>query len=259
MDDSFLAELARVLSWDTSDDASLGTTYENRKNTTLNPLDSLPKTSAGDFYNNPRCASGDIEFCITFGTNAGMTNLLGGSKTRSIEWILDIHTPIMDAISWTNLSSQKMSKNNFQLTWKDIKFKNLIPKQMVYISKEPQFQDTYKTDVTEKSEAEKLNLMKKCADISAGVSENTNGAWFMQKLWSTSLTQANNSITIGPVDAEEKAKLWCLNLYLEEWRKEWYKSFSNDLTQIQLFTSALIDEIKDLLSNGIALDSKPAS
>jgi hypothetical protein len=82
----------------------------------------------------------------------------------------------MDAISWTNLSSQKMSKNNFQLTWKDIKFKNLIPKQMVYISKEPQFQDTYKTDVTEKSEAEKLNLMKKCADISAGVSENTNGA-----------------------------------------------------------------------------------
>jgi hypothetical protein len=49
-----------------------------------------------------------------------------------------------------------------------MKFSNLIPKQLVYISKMPQFKNKYKEDVTPATEEEKLKLMERCANATAG-------------------------------------------------------------------------------------------
>jgi hypothetical protein len=53
-------------------------------------------------------------------------NLLGGGEDISIEGIVNRHIKILNPISWTDLSQQKMTNNSFQLPFLNIIFKSKI-------------------------------------------------------------------------------------------------------------------------------------
>lgn len=53
-------------------------------------------------------------------------NLLGGFANTSIESILEKHTQMMEPISWSDLSAQKMTNNSYQPPWLNMKIKDKI-------------------------------------------------------------------------------------------------------------------------------------
>lgn len=244
IDNSFLSDLSQVLGWWSAENN--GTTYDNKiPSLSGAETDASLKTASSDFYNTPRCGSDDI-FCITFGVDQWSTNLLAWGKTKSIESIVDKHISLLEPISWTNLSSQKMARNSFQLNWSNMKFSNLIPKQLVYISKMPQFKDKYKEDVTPETEKEKLKLMERCANATAGYKDPIWGG-YTSRINQTTTNIDESAMWLGVIDTSAWDLRWCLSLYLTKWRSNYYKSFGADLTEIQLFTSAILDEISDIL------------
>ena len=253
IDSSFLSDLSQVLGWEQVENN--GTTYENKIHSLSGTeVYASLKTASSDFYNTPRCRITDF-FCITFGIDPWSTNLLVGGKTKSIESIVDKHISLLEPISWTNLSSQKMARNSFQLNWSNMKFSNLIPKQLVYISKMPQFKDKYKEDVTPATEEEKLKLMERCANANAGYTEPIWGGYTARNGQTTG-NIGESAMWLGVIDTSAWELKWCLWLYLWKWRSDYYKSFGGDLTEIQLFTSAILDEISDILKIGSNMYTK---
>jgi len=253
IDSSFLSDLSQVLGWWPTENN--GTTYDNKiPSLSGAEADANLKTASSDFYNTPRCGITDF-FCITFGVDQWSTNLLVGGKTKSIESIVDKHISLLEPISWTNLSSQKMTRNSFQLNWSNMKFSNLIPKQLVYISKMPQFKDKYKEDVTPATEEEKLKLMERCANATAGYKDPIWGG-YTSRINQTTGNIGESAMWLGVIDTSAWELKWCLSLYLTKWRSNYYKSFGADLTEIQLFTSAILDEVSDILKIGSNMYTK---
>lgn len=65
-------------------------------------------------------------------------NLLGGSPTPSIELLLEKHSKMMEPISWSDLSQQKMTNNTYQLPFLNVKFKEKIAGARIFMHETPQ-------------------------------------------------------------------------------------------------------------------------
>jgi hypothetical protein len=172
MDDAFTAELAGVLRGEigNTDSNNIGQNYSHLP-TFSGTTDGMLSQSAGnDFYNKMPC---DGIFCIKVKMNAGSMNALGGGEDISIEGIIDKHIKILNPISWTDLSQQKMTNNSFQLPFLNIKIKSKIAGLRTYMDTRPQEVRVDKKEATPDSKATQFEKMKQCADVSAGLNSDS--------------------------------------------------------------------------------------
>lgn len=101
--------------------------------------------------------------------NGGNQNLLGGFANISIESLLEKHSKMMEPISWSDLSSQKMTNNSYQLPFLNIKFKDKIAGARVYMTEAPQQTKRLETDDTQEKKDAIFDAAFKCAMNEAGV------------------------------------------------------------------------------------------
>ena len=62
---------------------------------------------------------------------------------------------------------------------------------------------------------------------------------------------------LGPQETELSRYVGCLDANINTGRKSYYESFSTDLTEIQAYTSSMMNEIKEILDIGAKMNVKP--
>lgn len=93
----------------------------------------------------------------------GNRDVLGGSNRVSIESLLDKHIKMMEPISYSDLSAQKMTNNSYQLPWLNIKIADKIAGLRTYVSTEPQITKTLKSEDTQSKKDAIFDAAFKCA------------------------------------------------------------------------------------------------
>lgn len=212
-----------------------------------------------DFFHTPPC---DWIFCITVDMQWGNMNLLGGFANTSIESILEKHTQMMEPISWSDLSAQKMTNNSYQPPWLNMKIKDKIAWARVYMA--DSIQPTRKLESEESQEKTNavFDAAFKCAMNEAGLPADSTlangfiGAGFVPKKWQTTNDVLLTSTPLGPKEMDNLAG--CYNIRLGKWKEESYKSLSTDLNEIQWFTQAMMSIILQILETDKKLDKLPS-
>ncbi len=260
----FLTDLSSTLAGGNNSIGNVGANYGNPSDASGTGWNAIwvSPTSSSDFYDRIPC---DSIFCIEVQMISGNQNLLGGGQNKSIEGILDRHLKLMEPIADSNLAGQKMTNNSWQLDWTNLKFANIIPKPLLYISNKPQVTRQDKKDDTPASKDAKLQAAYKCAMYSAWLPSDPNIAnsvigWSYSIRNGTTPTNVGNVATpLGPIDTDQAKTLdACLDVALSQWRMAYYNSFSTDLTNIGTFTAGMIEEINNILQSWIDLDNKPS-
>jgi hypothetical protein len=258
MDDSFKEELASILLGETTnnDIKNQGKSYIQGlpEKQATNPK--LSQSAGDDFFHTMPC---NEIFCIKVQINGGNMNLLGGGEDISIEGIVNRHIKILNPISWSDLSQQKMTNNSFQLPFLNIKFKSKIAWWRTYITTRPQEVKTDKREVTTETKLTQFEKMKQCADISVGLnSANTMsplGSTYQQRYGVNTMNIQKTSLPTTPQDLEGNKLTWCLDLFLESGNEKLNDSLGTDIVQLQAFSDAFIQQIQNILNTGIKLDS----
>jgi hypothetical protein len=257
MNDDFLNDLANTLSQgndgteDSGNDYGMSDETDDSRET---------QTSASDFFHKIPC---DGIFCIDVKLVSGSKNLLGGGEKRSIEGMLDRHTKIMTPIAGSNLAAQIFTKNTFESALANhLKFGNLIPKPLIYMSCKPQVTRRDKKYDTEESKNAKLLAAYKCAAYFAWLSSDPNIAnstigWsYGVREGVTPTNIGDTTLPLWPTDPDQN--IWaasCVDVALFQWRSAYYNSFSNDLTEIASYTAGMICEIDNILLSGYHFDT----
>lgn len=263
INDDFLSDLSDTLTGDGDYYGNNGDDYGDPYNSNSNSggNQGASPNSSSDFFDEIPC---DSVFCIKVRMVWWNQNLLGGGKKDTIEGILDKHIEIMWPIADTNLAGQKMTNNSFQLSWTSFKFKNLLPKPLIYVSNAPQRIKKDKKYDTKENKDEKLRAAYTCAMYDVGLPSDPNlanstiGASYWINGATTPTNIDNTTRELGPSDPEKKNLDACFDVALSEGRKTYYNSFSTDLTEISAFTAAMIAEVNDILQSGTKLDTLPA-
>lgn len=81
---------------------------------------------------------------------------------------------MMDPISWSDLSQQKMTNNFYQLPFLNIKFKDKIAGARLFITDAPQVKKTVEKEATQEMADAKFELDLKCAMNEAGLQGDLN-------------------------------------------------------------------------------------
>jgi hypothetical protein len=93
----------------------------------------------------------------------GNRDLLGGSNRFSIESLLDKHIKMMEPISYSDLSAQKMTNNSYQLPWLNIKIADKIAGLRTYVTTEPQITKSLKSEDTQAKKDAIFDAAFRCA------------------------------------------------------------------------------------------------
>ena len=211
-----------------------------------------------DYYHQPSC---DGIFCITINMVAGSQSGLGGFSNTSIESLLEQHSKMMDPISWSDLTQQKMTNNSYQLPWINIKFKNKIAWARVYMTESPQLKKNLKTEDTPQTKDAVFDAAYRCAMNEAWLawddilSSGFIGAGFVYHNWQTTTNIVRTAIPLWPKEMDSLAGCYATRIGI--WQKEWYKSLSTDLNEIQAFTSAMMSIILEIIDTDRKLDRLP--
>ena len=127
----------------------------------MSDLETFGLSEKNDFYHQAPCI--DQIFCITINAKSGMQNALGGFSNISIETLLEKHTKMMDPISWSDLSVQKMTNNSYQLPFASIKFKDKIAGGRVFMSNSPQPTRNLQKEATQEVKDAQFEADYRCA------------------------------------------------------------------------------------------------
>ncbi len=197
--------------------------------------------------------------CITIDMVAGSQAGLGGFSNTSIESLLEQHSKMMDPISWSDLSAQKMTNNSYQLPFLNIKIKNKIAGARVYTTESPQIKKQFKTEDTQAARDAVFDRAFRCAMNEAWLPGDpilANGSIWAWLLGPTNTTQvASRTTPLGPTEMDNLAG--CYQISLGMGQKEAYQSLSSDLNEIQAFTQAMMRIILDILDTDRKLDTLP--
>lgn len=259
--DGFLDDINSTLAWWSSSIGRLAYTPPPGSDTSLSGGYQTTDTAFwlsqwSDFYNKPACTG---IFCITIAMIAGNQSGLGGFSSVSIESLLEQHTQMMDPISWSDLSAQKMTNNSYQLPFLKIKFKDKIAWARVYISESPQITKKFKTEDSVASKDALFDRAFRCAMNEAWLpgdpilANGWIGAGYTDPRDTT--TVANKTISLGPT--ETQSLQWCYQIRLGIGQKEAYQSLSTDLNEIQAFTQSMMNIILQILDTDRKLDTLP--
>lgn len=211
-----------------------------------------------DYYHQPSC---DGIFCITINMVAGSQSGLGGFSNTSIESLLEQHSKMMDPISWSDLTQQKMTNNSYQLPWLNIKFKNKIAWGRIHMMESPQPKKNLKSEDTPEVKDAVFDAAYRCAMNEAWLSGDDIlssgfiGAGFVQHNWQTTENIVRTAIPLWPKEMDSLAGCYATRIGI--WQKEWYKSLSTDLNEIQAFTSAMMSIILEIIDTDRKLDRLP--
>lgn len=209
-----------------------------------------------DFYNTPSC---DGIFCVKIDMVWGSQNALGGYSNTSIESLLEQHSKMMDPISWSDLSAQKMTMNSYELPFLNIKIANKIAGGRLYVSESPQITKNLKTEDTQVVKDARFDADLRCAMNEAWLSSDlilANGFLWAGYTQVTNTSQVSNK-TIVLWAQEVESLTGCYSLRVGQGKQEGYQSFSTDLNEIQGFTSAMMDIIRQILDTDLKLDGLP--
>lgn len=260
-DDQFISDLQGAINGGQIGDGYVAYTPKDTADGSNNSNDAsiAPLTASSDFHNAHPC-DGDI-FCIKFGMVAGSQNLLGGSKNNSIETLLEKHTKMMDTISWSDLSQQKMTNNTYQLPFLNIKIASKIAGLRLYMHDAPQPTRTLKKEDTPQKKEDTFDASYKCAMNTVGligdekIANGFGGAGFVYRRGATTADVQNMTTPLSPVPMENAGD--CYQARMDQGRKEALKSFSTDLNEIQAFTQAMNRILLDILDADRKLDDLP--
>ncbi len=260
-DEVFLEELALALEWGDRV-VDWGGSYNPRDllNQWWSWISAPTNTSAWDFFQTPRCTT---IFCIKFGTVNGSDSLLGGSKNNSIETILDKHIKLVEPKSVQNSWLQKMSSNTMELpcTGLACNLKSMVKWWTLKLTEKTWPKDRYKEEETKEKKDAKLEQALRCWLFSAwlassdmNVINSVKGAAFINRAWSNTENIQNTALPISPNEPDEKDLAGCMSLTVENGRNSYYWSFSDDLSEIETFSKAMIKLIEDILKEGEKID-----
>ncbi len=214
------------------------------------------KSEAADFFHSVPCSG---IFCITIDMVWGSQNLLGGFANTSIESLLEKHIKMMEPISWSDLSGQKMTNNSYQLPFLNVKIASKIAWARVYMTEAPQQTKRLKIDDTPEKKDAIFDAAFRCAMNEAGLpweSILANGfGWAGFVGLSDTMHVPTKTLPVTPQEMDSLAGCYSIRMY--QWKKESYKSFSTDLNEIQGFTQAMMRIIDEILDADRILDSKP--
>jgi hypothetical protein len=216
-------------------------------------------SEGSDFFHTPPC---DGIFCITVDMQWGSSNLLGGFANTSIESLLEKHSKMMEPISWSDLSAQKMTNNSYQPPWLNMKIKDKIAWARVYMT--DSIQPTRKLESEESKEKTDavFDAAFKCAMNEAWLpgdpllANGFIGAGFVPKKWQTTNNVLLTSTPLGPKEMDNLSG--CYGIRIGKWKEESYKSLSTDLNEIQWFTQAMMGIILQILETDKKLDKLPS-
>lgn len=221
-------------------------------------------TNVSDFYNAQPSCSG--LFCIDMRfISAENQNVLGSSRSLSLESIIDKHSAILEPIAATNLACQRMTMNMGESPLDKLRLmKSLKGWKIIYMTK-PQAKKKFPSDVTQKSEDEEFKNIERCALASAALPTNpkeVNGPRVIGYSLNSAVTTENiistRTINTSPqnIDAYGLGAS-CVDLYMDEWRKAYYDSFMSDITQIEAFTRSMMQVMTNVVNIWTNMDSKP--
>lgn len=262
MDDIFIAELANTL-WGKDTNGLGGGTYSPRDRYTNGASSASwwttgqTPTSKGDFFNDSRC---DSIFCVKVRMVSGTDNLLVWANNASIESILDKHIPLLDPISRKSQGLEKMTTNIGEAPCVGIscKLTSMIKWGGVFLSQKASPKENYKSEETRAEKDRRFEEIRRCAAYSAGFTTSDpakmNGvawAWFIQRMGGSTENVTNTLLRLDATNPEDVAALAnCKSIAMENGRKAYYESFSNDLSEIQVFTADLTQKIWALIDDG---------
>ena len=127
----------------------------------LSDVETFGISEKNDFYHQAPCI--DKIFCVTISAKSGMQNALGGFSNTSIESILEKHSKMMDPISWSDLSAQKMTNNSYQLPFLNVKLKDKIAGGRLFMSNSPQPTRNLQKEATQEVKDAQFEADYKCA------------------------------------------------------------------------------------------------
>ena len=140
---------------------------------------------------------------------AGSQAGLSGFSNTSIESLLEQHSKMMDPISWSDLSAQKMTNNSYQLPFLNIKIKNKIAGAKVYTTESPQIKKQFKTEDTPAARDALFDAAFRCAMNEAGLAGDpilANGSIGAGLLGPRNTTEVASRVTpLGPSEMENLA------------------------------------------------------
>ncbi len=260
MDRQFMTELDHLLK------SPHSTTNLPSSNNSWSGNSSWSNTSvvlANDFFDSkPPCGwlfCIDVRF-ISWGNPGG----LGGSKSISIESIIDKHSKILEPISMGNLACQRMTNQMGEAPFDKIKFKDILTGGKIIYMTKPQEKKKFKSETTKDSEAGELLNIQRCALASVGLSTNVDQvntpaikAFSMNS--ATNLTNTEKRVIYTNPENPDQSAIGanCFQLYMDEGRKTYYDSFMSDITQIEGFTRSLVQVITNIVNVGAQMDKKP--
>ncbi len=209
-----------------------------------------------DFYNKPACTG---IFCITVDMVAASQTGLGGFTNTSIESLLEQHTKMMEPISHSDLSAQKMTNNSYQLPFLKIKIADKIAWARIYTQESPQLVKKFKTEDTLESKDAVFDAAFRCAMAEAGLPGDPILAnWFIGAGYTglrNTTNVPNRKTTLGPTETQNLRGCYQIRVGLGQ--KEAYQSLSTDLNEIQGFTIAMMNTILSILDTDSKLDTLP--
>ena len=214
-------------------------------------------SEGSDFFHTPEC---DGIFCITIDMIGGNKGTNGAGK--SIEWLLEKHSEMMDPISRSDLALQQMTHATYELPFFNIKFKNLIKKPLIDLEFKPQIAKTLKKEDTKAKKSDAYDEALRCAMAQAGLPGDLMlDNWFGWAGYAYLTNQTTNDVgtRVLPVTPGEMDNLaGCYALRMWQWGSTAYKSLSTDLNEIQGFTSAMMSIIMSIIESDKIIDDLPA-
>jgi hypothetical protein len=168
----------------------------------------------------------------------------------------------MQPIAGSNLSGQKMTRNSFKFPFLNIILKDKVAGGKIYIEDSPQRTKRYEKEYTQEEQDKEFDALRRCAYVSAGLPSDptraniTGGVGY--QIWTTtnadSIDRTNKDLSIS--NPEDVALKDCMPIALGQSRAVYYNSVATDLTELEVFTSSLVNMLENALTEHKALDKK---
>ncbi len=249
VDGNFTTELEHTLTygdnWQEGGVDNSQTTNESEENSQSNE----------DFFHKVPC---NKMFCITIDFLANTRNGSLWRDDKSIEWLLNKHIEMMEPISRSDLSAQKMTNNSFQLPFLNIRIADKIAGARVFIHNKPQKVKRLKTEDTEEKKEAIFDSAYDCALIDAGLEPNkeknpgAQGAGYSLVPGQTIGDVHLADKTLAPKDPTQITKnpniqTKCRNIRERISKQKREVVFVGDLNELYSFTEAATDIIAQIL------------
>lgn len=258
MDDSFMDELWSFMAGNNN---NAGHSYGQNPLIENNNQNKNQKPEKNDFFHTPPCTG---NFCIRIKTVSWWSSLFGSAKSNTIEDLFEKHSKIMEPIANSNLAYQKFSKNSFELSFKWMKFKDLLAGLQVSVESLPQENKRYSKEYTQEELNKEFLEMQKCAYVTAGLPSDTKRANILWGVgYDTSAPQTSESIkgkikNISTISPDDQDLTDCMPVARSQNPMKYNQSISSDLTELEVFSFALLDMLDNALMEHRKLDNLPA-